>query len=162
MKLFKSLHSKGREYFHNLLTLDLTSHKISQSLAVGIFIGLTIPMGLQMIAVLPLVFLFRCNLPLACGATLISNPFTILPIYITAVFIGERVTGIKISLREINYVINNPTINNFWNIGYNTLMVLVSGTVVIGMVFSVLVYYLALHLITKHREKIKQRSDIHP
>jgi uncharacterized protein len=156
MKLFKTLHLRGKEYFENLLKFDLPAYKISLSLALGIFIGLTIPMGFQTLIVLPIAILLRCNFPVAWGATAISNPFTILPIYIAAAFIGEKITGIKISLTEINYVIINPTTDNFRSLGHDTFIVLIIGTSIIGLVLSVIVYYISLILITKHREKIKQ------
>ena len=162
MKFLKSWHSKIWELLNNLLTLDLPVNKISQSLALGVFIGLTVPFGLQTLSVLPIVLLFRCNFPITWSGTLISNPFTVLPIYIAAVFVGERVTGIKVSFEEINNMINNPLLNSLGNFGFDTIMVLVSGTMVMGVVLSVTVYYLSFFLITWHRERIKQHSDIYP
>lgn len=156
MKLLKNLYLKGHNYFKYLVSFDLPASKISFSLAIGIFIGITIPMGLQTILVIPAALLFRCNLPIALSATLISNPFTIIPIYATAAFIGEQFTGIKISMSKISKVIHNPSVHNLWNLGYNTLGILLLGTLVMGVVLSLAIYYASLSLILKHRAKLNE------
>src|ERR1019366_3025249 len=58
--------------------------------AVGMFCGL-IPGPLQMIGAALLAVSFRVNLPVALIATLYTNPFTIVPLYVLAYELGAWV-----------------------------------------------------------------------
>jgi hypothetical protein len=69
---------------------------VAGGVAVGIFCGL-IPGPLQMLAAVLLALLFRVNLPVAAFATLYTNPFTIIPLYLSAYEIGAWITGVEVS-----------------------------------------------------------------
>ncbi len=70
----------------------LHRRSVAGGVAVGLFCGL-IPGPLQMIGAALLAVLFRVNLPVALIATLYTNPFTIVPLYLLAYEIGVRVSG---------------------------------------------------------------------
>ncbi|MFA6972579.1 MAG: DUF2062 domain-containing protein [Gallionella sp.] len=65
---------------------------VAGGLAIGLFCGL-IPGPLQMIAATLLAVLLRVNLPVALFATLYTNPFTIVPLYMLAYQLGAWVSG---------------------------------------------------------------------
>lgn len=65
---------------------------VAGGVAVGLFCGL-IPGPLQMIAAALLAALLRVNLPVAVFATLYTNPFTIVPLYMLAYELGAWVSG---------------------------------------------------------------------
>lgn len=65
---------------------------IARGLAAGVLCGM-IPGPLQMIAAISLAFLFRLNLPMAVVGTFLTNPFTIVPIYIAAYSTGQWLLG---------------------------------------------------------------------
>lgn len=67
-------------------------HSAAGGIAVGLFCGM-IPGPLQMLGAAILCMLFRVNLPLALIGTLLSNPLTIVPLYMVAFMIGRVVTG---------------------------------------------------------------------
>lgn len=67
-------------------------HSAAGGLAVGLFCGM-IPGPLQMLGAAILCAIFRVNLPLALIGTLLSNPLTIVPLYMVAFMIGRFVTG---------------------------------------------------------------------
>lgn len=54
---------------------------VSRGVAIGLFYGLTPTVGLQTMMALPTCLLLRGNFPLACMATLVTNPLTIPPAY---------------------------------------------------------------------------------
>ncbi|TAJ76047.1 MAG: DUF2062 domain-containing protein [Gallionellaceae bacterium] len=70
----------------------LHRRSVAGGVAVGLFCGL-IPGPLQMLAAVALSILFRVNLPIALLATLYTNPFTILPLYVLAYELGVWVLG---------------------------------------------------------------------
>lgn len=62
-------------------------------LAVGVFIGCVIPMGLQIVVAAVAVAAVRTNLPAAMPSSLITNPFTVAPVYFVAYKLGELLLG---------------------------------------------------------------------
>lgn len=81
----------GRLLQHpNLWHLNRAS--VSGGVAVGLFAGL-IPGPLQMLTALALAIPLRVNLPVALVTTLYTNPFTIVPLYVAAFYLGSLLTG---------------------------------------------------------------------
>lgn len=70
----------------------LNRRSVPGAIAIGLFSGL-IPGPLQMIAALALAIPLRKNIPLALVATLYTNPFTIVPIYLLAYGYGRLFVG---------------------------------------------------------------------
>lgn len=70
----------------------LNRHSAAGAVAVGLFCGL-IPGPFQMPGAALACVLLRVNLPLALFATLYTNPLTIVPLYLAAFQLGERLLG---------------------------------------------------------------------
>lgn len=70
----------------------LHRRSVAGGVAVGLFCGL-IPGPLQMLGAALLAVLFRVNLPVALFATLYTNPFTIVPLYLLAYQLGQWASG---------------------------------------------------------------------
>jgi len=70
----------------------LNRHSVSGGVAVGLFCGL-IPGPLQMLGAALIAIPLGVNLPVALLATLFTNPFTIVPLYLFAYWLGSLVTG---------------------------------------------------------------------
>lgn len=70
----------------------LNRHSAAGAVAVGLFCGL-IPGPLQMMGAALCCVLLRVNLPLALVCTLYTNPVTIVPLYVVAFALGNRVLG---------------------------------------------------------------------
>jgi hypothetical protein len=65
---------------------------VAGGVAVGLFSGL-VPGPLQMLTAAILAIPLRVNLPVALLTTLYTNPFTIVPLYLVAYWIGSLLTG---------------------------------------------------------------------
>lgn len=74
-----------RALLRSILMLDDTPHSVALGTAIGMFVGLTPTVGVQMIIVLTIAFLvrplFRFNRVAAVLTVYITNPLTIIPIY---------------------------------------------------------------------------------
>jgi uncharacterized protein (DUF2062 family) len=70
----------------------LHRRSVAGGVAIGLFCGL-IPGPLQMISAALFAVLLRVNLPVALITTLYTNPFTIVPLYLTAYELGAWVSG---------------------------------------------------------------------
>ncbi|MBI5890412.1 MAG: DUF2062 domain-containing protein [Nitrosomonadales bacterium] len=81
-----------RHWLHHPNLWHLHRRSVAGGVAIGLFCGL-IPGPFQMISAALLAILFRVNLPVAAFTTFYTNPFTIVPLYLLAFEIGNRVTG---------------------------------------------------------------------
>jgi uncharacterized protein (DUF2062 family) len=87
----KALSLFGEALFHPALW-HLNRRSAAGGVAVGLFCGL-IPGPLQMLGAAIVCLVVRVNLPVAIVATLYTNPFTIVPLYLLAYEIGQFVLG---------------------------------------------------------------------
>ena len=71
---------------------EVQRDKVAIGLAIGVFCGM-IPGPLQMISALALTIIFRVNLPMALVGTFLTNPLTIVPLYMLAYMIGQSILG---------------------------------------------------------------------
>lgn len=70
----------------------LNRHSAAGGVAVGLFCSL-IPGPLQMLGAALMCMYFRVNLPLALVGTWLSNPLTIVPLYLAAITLGGLIVG---------------------------------------------------------------------
>jgi hypothetical protein len=88
---FRALGVFGDALFHPALW-HLNRRSAAGGVAVGLFCGL-IPGPLQMLGAAIVCLVARVNLPVAIVATLYTNPFTIVPLYLLAYKIGSFAMG---------------------------------------------------------------------
>jgi uncharacterized protein (DUF2062 family) len=67
---------------------------VAAGAAIGLFIGLLIPVG-QILLASAMAVLLRANVPVAAAGTLVTNPLTAPPIYYGAYQLGAWATGIS-------------------------------------------------------------------
>jgi len=71
---------------------QLSRRRVAAGAAIGIFFGFVIPIA-QILLAAGAAVLLRANLPVAAAATLITNPFTLAPLYVAAYYTGTAVLG---------------------------------------------------------------------
>lgn len=140
-------------YYYKLLNLESTPKEIAFSIALGIFIGLLFPIGLQTLIAIPIALLFGSNILLTLTATLISNPITMLPIYYAAISLGKYITHIEINWTTVNRFLSSPSFNSFISLSSNGLIVFFTGASVMALFFSVTIYLVVYRLVWLHRKK---------
>jgi uncharacterized protein (DUF2062 family) len=141
---------KKRSYkdtLKSLLKLEKDPKKIAKSVSLGTFFGILMPMGLQTIVTIPLSILFKCNIVISSAATLITNPITVVPIYTTAVILGEFVTGISVQWGYIESFMTTPNIDSLLNLGSEVSLVLIIGLFIMGLFFSALFYLVSFYAV---------------
>jgi hypothetical protein len=79
-------------FLHHPNLWHLNRNSVSGGVAVGMFCGL-IPGPLQMLGAALIAIPLRVNLPVALITTLYTNPFTIVPLYVVAYWIGSLIVG---------------------------------------------------------------------
>jgi uncharacterized protein (DUF2062 family) len=79
-------------FLHHPNLWHLNRNSVSGGVAVGMLCGL-IPGPLQMLGAALIAIPLRVNLPVALIMTLYTNPFTIVPLYAVAYWIGSMIVG---------------------------------------------------------------------
>jgi len=79
-------------FLHHPNLWHLNRHSVSGGVAIGMFCGL-IPGPFQMLGAALMAIPCRVNLPVALITTLYTNPFTIVPLYLVAYWIGSHIVG---------------------------------------------------------------------
>ena len=147
------------EYTNKLFSMSKDPKHFAFSAAIGIFIGLFIPMGLQTILIVPVSIIFGCNLFIAWIFTLISNPITVIPIYLLAFRVGEVITHLEISQDKIERLISDVGYSNLLAIGRDGFLIFISGAFTTAIVSAFAAYILSFYLIKfYHKKKLNQNS----
>ena len=141
-----------RENLRSFLNLKGDPTQIALSFAIGIFLGLVIPMGLQTVIAIPVVLALECNLVVAWTATLITNPLTVVPIYIFAIRIGALFTHNSPGLEKITSLIKNPTLNNISVFSKYALTDLIIGIMILAVLTSVISFFVVRFSIVWYRK----------
>ncbi len=145
-------------YYNKLLNLKSTPAEIAFSIALGIFIGLLFPIGLQTLIAVPISLFLGSNVLLTVTATFVSNPITILPIYYAAINIGKFITHIDIDWNSVADALSSPSFSGIINLSQNGLIVLFTGTSILALFCSVIMYFVIYKLICSHRRKSKIKA----
>ena len=139
-------HPRLREALEHIVHPEHSPQATAFSIAAGIFIGIFIPVGLQLATTLLISPLKKINLILTSLATLISNPFTVLPLYWIGIMTGEYVTGHTFPWHVYDRFMNNPGFKQFVDIGMEGLFVLMSGLLVLAVPATLLTYLISLNV----------------
>jgi uncharacterized protein len=84
--------AKFGRFLHHPNLWHLNRRSVAGGVAVGMFSGL-VPGPLQMLTAALIAIPLKVNLPVALLSTLYTNPFTIVPLYFFAYWIGSLITG---------------------------------------------------------------------
>ena len=144
---------KLKIYFSKIIRFNVVSWKIALSLALGVFIGLLLPMGFQAVLVIPLALLLKCNIFITMSATLVSNPFTVVPLYYIYFKIGEFLTSVEITEAQLNALAGSPSFENIQSLGENALILFFSGSIPVSIIFGIATYAFSLMLVNYYRKK---------
>lgn len=137
-----------------ILKSNLSARQIAFNFTIGILIGIIVPIGLQTIAVILLVTIFKLNFMIIIFATLISNPLTIAFIYYSAFKIGEIFINSGISWVKISEVFNNPDLESILGLSLESLKVIYTGLLIESVVLCLLTYIIIYYL-AKNKDTLK-------
>ena len=158
-----------------ILHVDDSPHRLALGVAVGLFVGWTPTIGLQMLISLLLSFVLKANKFLSVTLVWVSNIFTFIAIYFPSYLIGKytlSLFGIDDGLTKTQVfemlkrlssfrVIIDMWSSSFWvdlfEIFFNIGKSLWVGSVIIGLLVAVIGYFLTYKMIVWHRTKYTHR-----
>lgn len=153
-----------RQWVRAILILDDAPHSIALGTAIGIFVGFTPTVGIQMVIVMTIAFLtapfVHFNRIAALIAVYVSNPFTMIPIYwfnyrIGTIFLKGTVSQEEFA-RIFQYTTFREWLGSLREICFTVGTPLLVGSGIVGLFFALLTYVVIRPLaesIQKHREK---------
>lgn len=138
--------SSPGQYLKKLATIKDTPHSIALGTAIGVFIGLTPTVGIQMVLVVTLALIcrpfFRFNQLAGLIAVYISNPLTTIPMYWAMFKLGGIFTGAQGANQQFQKVLE------LWQTqGWKSLLS-VSGDVFPALIIGSLLMAIPCGLIT--------------
>ncbi len=147
---------------HHILHTDDTPSRIARGVAIGMFIAWLPLIGLQMLLVLGLSFIFRANKLVGLPIVWISNPFTLGPVYYPSYLLGSamlkrqtvNMASLESRFAEFASLSWSLRIKEcvdllFGGIFYPTLI----GSLVVGAPLGIITYFLTVRAVKRHRLK---------
>ena len=150
----KSLLDYLRKPYDRFLKIKGDPREIALGMALGLFVGMSPFMGIQMAVAVFLAAIFKWNKISAAIGVWISNPLTAPFIYPLTYLVGSKLFGYQKPFKlpeefDFDYILtiirSTPDI----------LFILIAGGIVIGLPLAVAGYYFSYAAITEYRKKIK-------
>ncbi|MFW2368757.1 MAG: DUF2062 domain-containing protein [Desulforhopalus sp.] len=152
----------NKYYFTKFKRLRGSPRALAGGTALGVFIGLTPTIPLHTLLIVFLAFVTRTSvLAGIIVSLLVCNPLTYLPIYYFSAVIGNYITPYELNLQKIQVLLNEilrgeslqKSLTFIFELGYEALVVMIIGGIVLALPFAVASYYLALRFFIKLQQK---------
>ena len=148
-----TLLKKGYERF---IKIRGEPRKIALGFALGLFVGMSPTMGLQIAIAVFFAALFKWNKISAAVGVWITNPVTAPFIYGMTYVTGARLLGIK-KTYNLNSGINLDTINKILQKAPGIFWALIIGGFIIGLPLAVAGYYFSYAAVTRYQEGVRRK-----
>ena len=130
-----------RFFIYRVLHVDDTPHRIALGVAVGVFVAWTPTVGFQMILTIFLAWLLRANKLVGVPFAWISNPFTLIPIYMWCNYnVGRLLLPGDYPRPDFDAVVVTGTFHErflaLWNSTVHVFEPLWLGSIVVGLLLG--------------------------
>ena len=145
-----------RRVYERFVKIRGRPREIALGFALGIFIGMTPTMGIQMPIAVFFAAIFKWSKISAVSGVWITNPFTAPFIYGSTYFVGAHLLGLKTALSlpaELTWRLVKEMLRNAPVI----LGALTVGGILIGLPLAVLGYYIAYMAVNKYQQRVKDQ-----
>ncbi|HOX43511.1 MAG TPA: DUF2062 domain-containing protein [Myxococcota bacterium] len=133
-----------RAWLAELLTIRDTPEAQARGLAVGWFFGVSAFWGLQIALAVGVCYLVRGNKVIGALMTLVSNPFTTVPLYSLCYLVGRLLVGDAGAPLDFA---NLQSWEALWAAGPAFLLAILVGTTAVGLVGAVVLYFTSARLL---------------
>lgn len=139
-----------RDRLLSIFSIKEPPHRLAAAFAIGVFIAISPLIGLHTVLGLGLSWLLRLNKFVTMVGVFINNPWTLVPIYTFATWIGAILLGVDDIIPDIDWN----------NVNYKTLLAefkpllwpFLVGTTLLGAAASVVSFFI-VYYIAKRRER---------
>ncbi len=141
-------------YIRRLLTLDDTPERIALAFSIGVFFAFSPLIGLHTFLGLLVAFLFGLNRAAVLVGVFINNPWTLVPIYSVATYVGGLLIGFPATSAMPEFGWKQVFHSSFWHqLSSQWLLIkpLLLGSSILSVLFALLSFLFARFLIIKFR-----------
>ena len=160
-----------RYYYHKAVREKGTPEYIARGWAIGMFVGFAVPFGLQLVVSIPLSFLMKGSKLGATVGTMTTNHFTIFIIYPFQCWLGSRLIGSPLEMKEIQLqleeVFRNQDYETLFSLGRTLIASFFIGGFLLAFISTPVCYYMVKYLVIEYRrskelrrrKKLEENSD---
>ena len=144
-------------YYWKVIRNSGSPEYIARGAAVGIFVGFFIPMGFQIVAAIPLAFLFRGAKIPAVVLTFISNYVTSLVIYPVQCYVGSYLIFNPLHwadlVEKMKNLLEQQTLDSLTALGVQVVLSFFAGGLLFGVLAAIPVYWVTYRLVVRYRKR---------
>jgi len=144
-----------RLYWHRLVQLHDTPHRIAGGAAIGVFFGFTPLFGFKTLLGILVAWGFRCSrIAAAIGVTLHDVVIPLMPMLLRAEY-GVGYWLLHSHHWPRKFRVDDLNVHEWlhWKVLHQVIWPTFLGSVVIGIPLSALVFFLALRVVSRHQAK---------
>ncbi len=151
-----------RYYYLKFIRLKGNPRSLARGSAIGAFMAVMPIMPVRTIAIIASTAFIQANTFAALIiATVISNPFTYIPLYYCAVVAGNAITPYTLTWGRVEKVLDilmtgegfNASIQAVALLGLEAFIVLIAGGIALAIPVSLITYGLSLHIFTARKKR---------
>ena len=144
---------------HRVLHVDDTPHRIALGVAIAIFVTWTPTVGFQMALTVALAWLLGANKLVGIPFVWISNPLTLVPIFLPNYYVGRWILGGDDRPPDFDAVVNVSggwlaRVSAWWSETWNALLPLWVGSLLVSVALAVPTYFVTYHAVVIYRRKL--------
>jgi uncharacterized protein (DUF2062 family) len=132
-----------------LFRLSDSPHRLATAFALGVFIAFSPTIGLHTVSCLLLAWAFRLSKLAVLTAAFINNPWTIVPLYGSCMWLGIKITGGR-TIPHIAW--NELTFTNAYLVLRPYIWPFVAGTLTAGVAAAAVSYGVAYWAVVRYRK----------
>jgi uncharacterized protein (DUF2062 family) len=173
----KSLFARVRRFIKfRIIHVDDSPHRIALGVSLGLFTAFLPLLGLHTFIAFALSFVARANKAVAILCSWISNPLTVIPIFVPSYLFGRSVVGIfreplpadtdqvaEILERAFSFsgLAAALSSSDFWKEMASLFgkigLELTTGCLILGVTFALVFYFITYKMIIVHRKKVARK-----
>ncbi|MEG1979192.1 MAG: DUF2062 domain-containing protein [Victivallaceae bacterium] len=148
-------------FYYKMLQNSSNPRYNALGVALGLFVGFFIPFGLQIAALIPLLYFIKASKSLAVAFTFVTNQLTILIIYPFQCLIGSYLIGRPLSWTQLCHDFTGvieadgirESFHRLFALGGEIGAGFFIGGFLLGVISAVPGYFITLRIIKRHRER---------
>ncbi|HEY3128814.1 MAG TPA: DUF2062 domain-containing protein [Acidobacteriota bacterium] len=131
-----------------------TAERLALSFTIGIFLSFSPPLGYHTVVGLAIAYLFGLNRTAMLVGIYINTPWTIVPYYAFATWVGVQITGLPEGVTMPNVGLREIMTRAFWRqivAEWKILFPATVGSFTLALLIALVTYPVILHLIRRYR-----------
>jgi hypothetical protein len=139
----------ARYFYDRFIRLHGSEKQIAWGTALGFFVAMTPTMGFQMLIAVPIAAFFKISKVASAAGVWLTNPFTAPFLYWVNYKVGAKILGFPVN----EGFLANPSWDTFIRSGTHTILSLIVGGFVTGLIVAIPGYFITLYAVKAARRE---------